>query len=259
MDVSNTTGEDTSYRVSGHGTACASVIGSVPAQDYDVVVPLPAAGEWSVEFFAKDGQPLARGVAADPKASVVLVRGNGEYRAVSSVAPIDAFISYPEAHREWAERLEAALRAHGVSTRLHTAILDPGSPWREELEKAIGEARTIVVLAGPDKASEQQRAEWRLALEAVWRDPTKRLVPVLVGDTQLPSFVRGTRTPGGVVAAIQLDPQSDWSQALEALVAVVKIEADLRKVGTVLVTAEDERRRQQEWLSDLREIAAEFR
>jgi hypothetical protein len=60
------------------------------------------------------------------------------------------------------------------------------------------------------------------------------------------------------VAAIQLDPQSDWSRDIDALVAVVKSEKDLRKEGKVLVTAEDDRRRQQEWLSYLEDVAAVF-
>jgi hypothetical protein len=258
MDVSNTTDRDAQYRVSGAGAK--SVVGSLPAQDYAVVVPPPAASSWRIEFFAKDdGRLLAREVVDDPKTSVVLIDRDGAYRVVSSVAAIDAFISYPHTHREWAERLDVALRARGVSTWLDDVDLKPGSSWREEVERAIGEARTILVLVGAEAAGEQQRAEWRVALEAVWRDPTKRLVPILIGDAQLPNFVRSTRSPRGVVAAIQLDPQSDWSRDLDALVAVVKSEKDLRKEGKVLVTAADDRRRQQEWLSYLQEVAAEFR
>jgi len=41
-----------------------------------------------------------------------------------------------------------------------------------------------------------QELEWQAALEAKWNDPEKNLIPVLIGQAEVPNFLRGVTSKG---------------------------------------------------------------
>lgn len=266
MEVSNSTGQNTDYRVSrtggdisseGSGTLVRSVRGRVASNDYDVLVPPPGAA-WKVEFRV-NGELVAKGVVKNPKASVVLVPAeDGAYRVEASVAPLDAFIIYSISEKKWAQKLNEALRENGVSTWLDLVDLGPGTRWQDQIKHAIAATRNIVVVIGPKmKVSDEQRYAWMIALDAVWQDSNKRFIPILLRDAKAPGLIRSSDRP---VAAIRVDnPRRDWKRAVADLVKVLKSEADPRDKGEILGITEEDRRRQREFLSYLGEVAESFR
>ncbi|MBW0001515.1 MAG: toll/interleukin-1 receptor domain-containing protein [Verrucomicrobia bacterium] len=102
----------------------------------------------------------------------------------------DVFISYSSDARPWAERLSESLERKGISTWTDFKNLAPAQRWVEELQDALDKARYFVILVGPEKrVGSQQDREWQGALKGIWTDPNKRIIPVLVGDATLPSFL----------------------------------------------------------------------
>lgn len=49
------------------------------------------------------------------------------------------------------------------------------------------------MIGARDEPGEFQRSQWRAALEEIWRSPDKRLVPVLLGNARIPSFLANYR------------------------------------------------------------------
>jgi hypothetical protein len=173
---------------------------------------------------------------------------------------IDAFITYSPAEETWAARLDADLRRSGVSTWFGADHHGSAAALREQIEKGIADAKNIVVLIGAESAAtDRQRFEWMTALEAVWRDSSKRLIAFLLGDAALPGFVRSAVHWSRGTAAIRVDdPSRDWDQAVSGLIKILKSGADLRTTGKVLDTLQEDRRLQRERLSYIRRVAAEF-
>ena len=261
MDITNSTSMLTEYRVTSRQAARTGEQATwkdLEPNDYDVVRPAQA-GPWTVEFRMRGQEPIAE-VVESPKASVVLAGAVGEYHVEASVAPLDAFISYSPSEGSWAEALDNALRKSGVSTWFDARILKPGLSLREQIERAIAQARNIVVLIGPeDTATSQQLFERMTALEAVWRDSSKRMIPVLIGNARLPSFVRTAAHWSRTLAAIRVgDPLHDWDQAVAGLTEVLRSEADPRNKGEVLDTIEEDRRLRQERLSYIKKVAEDL-
>jgi hypothetical protein len=105
---------------------------------------------------------------------------------------MEAFLSYGNANAEVASKLAAELKKQGIETWFDRQI-QLGDRWVTHIEDAIREAPTVLVLIGKDEQpGPYRRAEWRMALEAVWQNPSKRLIPVLLPGALLPTF-RGHR------------------------------------------------------------------
>ena len=262
MEVSNSTGQSTDYRVgasSGGAPSAQGLKGRLKPGAYDVVKPADARS-WKVEFLI-DGRVVASKEVKSPKTLVYLVRSETGYRVVASVAPLDAFITYSAGEKEWARKLEAALKKNGVSTWLDVTRGKPEPPGQDELRKAASEAKNIVVVIGPTKrVSEKQRQEWMAALEAVWRDEGKRLIPLLLQGVEVPGFFRSAASPDRPVTAIRVeDTARGWDRAVADLVKVLKSEADPREKGEIVGTTAEDRRHQQEWFDYLGEVAESFR
>ncbi|HKI05172.1 MAG TPA: toll/interleukin-1 receptor domain-containing protein [Thermoanaerobaculia bacterium] len=173
---------------------------------------------------------------------------------------MDVFISHSAADRKWALKLNQALVASGLTTWLDEEQIVPGTSWRSAIHEAIQVADDIVVLLGPRRtASGFERYEWQAALEAIWLDPAKRLIPVLLKDAELPAFVRSTVGADEPFAAIRIkNPRVDWDRAVSDLLQVLKGEADLRTKGELISTIEEDRSKQRERRSYIRKVAASF-
>jgi hypothetical protein len=105
-------------------------------------------------------------------------------RAVAAVA--DVFVSYRNEDREPAGRLVSALRQVGLDAWWDQDI-PPNAPWEEEIERALGQARCVVVCWSPFSVGprgEKVRTEARDALAS------DTLVQVFLSPCEAPLFFR---------------------------------------------------------------------
>ena len=127
------------------------------------------------------------------------------------------FLSYPAADRKLAERLRDELNRDGLSVSAFDARKWAGVEWRKQVEPMIRAADDILILVGPRRSpDEAQQLEWQMALQAVWLDPRKRLIPVLVRDAAPPPFVFGDYAGDETKVIRLLDPK-DVHGAAEAI------------------------------------------
>ena len=154
------------------------------------------------------------------------------------------FISYPEKDRKLAEKLTKSLQAEGISTTWVDKVIEPGTNWQQRLEAAIGSADAIIVLVDsrhePDRS---QRFEWTMALEAKWKNPDKKLIPLLLRNAELPSFLADKQ-------AIRVnDLSKEWDQAVERLMRILKDEQTESEKSSSIKLAD-----YSEWLDRLKYI-----
>jgi TIR domain len=111
------------------------------------------------------------------------------FRAMATES--DVFISYATDTKPLAEQLTNALQTQGFHAWADFKDLRPGQVWQDEIDRALENARSFLILVSPrSRASSWQEAEWRAVLAKVWSDSGKRLIPVLVGGTEPPPFLR---------------------------------------------------------------------
>ena len=76
-----------------------------------------------------------------------------------------AFISYSRKDFYFAESLAFHLDREGIATWLDANHLAPGGDWAAEIDHALDEAQTVVLVLTPDSTrSEYVRREWERAL-----------------------------------------------------------------------------------------------
>jgi hypothetical protein len=134
------------------------------------------------------------------------------------------FITYSTDARKWAEKLAAGLKAEGIQATADFEILSPGQDWRQQVEQALktADAYLFVVGARQDRDSAQDR-QWQTALVQSWDDPTKRIIPVLVGQAEAPPFLRDWE-------AVRIEPRSKVSDVVKRLAEMFKTSrASLRR------------------------------
>jgi hypothetical protein len=279
MQVANSTGQNAEFRVTPSAqepVACSAIDNATGTLEPNThaYYPPPPARSWLVQF-AESGAILAEQVVYDPNALVTLVEGEtGGFKILVSqpasktsakiqVRPthFDVFISYSKHDQKWAERLNKTLVASGFSTWLVTERSTLVSSLQRQIEEAVRSTTNIVVLIGPgQEPSEFQRFEWGAALEAVWSDPTKQLIPLLLRGADLPSFVRSAAATGEAIAAIRIEnPSNDWDHAVEGLIKVLRHEVAPVDKSELIATAEEDRSQQQERLSYIKKVAASFK
>jgi hypothetical protein len=160
---------------------------------------------------------------------------------------MQVFVSYAGADRALGEKLKAALQAHGIAVWSDNQI-QPSQNWAERIEHAVRQADANVLLITPQNTPDQQQSRtWQAALEAVWSDDSKRLIPFLLGDAEPPAFARSTVPRDAELPVIRArDPQQDWEQAVNNLVALLRHDAAPNQIEHVAAwTAQDEEMHQQ--------------
>lgn len=249
MDVSNSTDQDTGYRVIGPGGTVVLREGFLEPSAYDTI-KVTKEGKLIVEFSPRDGRKVSSQVIENPKALVELVDEDGQTGVRLFVPTIDAFITYSIGEQKRARDLAEALRRHGVSTWLDTKRRRLP---KMELMKVAQDARNFVVLLGPKMGiAEKQSDEWFVALDAVWRDASKRFIPLLFEGAKVPTFIRSASSEERPVVPLRIDdPTRDWDDAVASLVRILRSEEDPRKAGEPVGITEEDRRRQREWLAHI--------
>src|SRR5215831_6486717 len=95
----------------------------------------------------------------------------------------DVFVSYSRVDLLHANHIDSALCANGLTSFFDRRNLDPGLPWVRALEKAIGAARSAIVLLGPNGFGNTQQYERELAVIRQTREPDFRVIPVILPKT----------------------------------------------------------------------------
>jgi hypothetical protein len=114
-----------------------------------------------------------------------------------------------------AKRLSESLAHAGVEPIDPVGLLRPGEDWAGAIERAVDEADAMVFLVGPDTARQSVlEREWSTALERSWSYPDKPLIPVVLGDVELPAFLRDRQ-------AIRAEPEADMSAVATAIVEAI--------------------------------------
>lgn len=133
---------------------------------------------------------------------------------------MDVFLSYPSTDKRLADKLREELATQGLSVWSDTD--GGGSDWRGRIEDAVRSARHILILIGSSKrVDEAQQFTWRAALEAVWQDPKKRLVPILLPGAEIPAFVHSGTS--GELQAVRVEDPRDVRSVAAAIVEVLKV------------------------------------
>jgi WD40 repeat protein/TPR repeat protein len=95
----------------------------------------------------------------------------------------DVFISYSRLDKRHAAEIESILRARGLKSFFDRRNLPAGLPWVRELERAIGNAKSVIVLIGPHGFGNTQQYERDLAFLRQTRDPSFPVIPVILPET----------------------------------------------------------------------------
>jgi hypothetical protein len=133
---------------------------------------------------------------------------------------MSVFLSYAAADKKVAEKLKGELGKSGLSV-WSDSDMTAGTEWRLRIEDAVRSASHILLLVGPKNGDDPwQQLTWRVALEAVWKSPSKRLIPILLRGADLPAFVlSGT---SGKLKAIQVEDPRDIRSAAQAVLDLIR-------------------------------------
>lgn len=102
------------------------------------------------------------------------------------------FLSYAQQDRPVAERLRRSLERLGCIVADPIGF-EPGESFGYQVEEAVRSSDRVVLLLSKHRQRDPlQESEWQAALEAKWEDADKRIIPVVLGDAEVPSFVRST-------------------------------------------------------------------
>lgn len=167
------------------------------------------------------------------------------------------YLSASPAERELAGFFSRGLGARGLDTCLGVDLLPV---CRQEVRAALQRSAAVVVVVSRERRpTDAQRDERHAILSAVWRDPGKLLVPVLLGRAGLPPFLRSVFPAGPPIAVYRLRrPFTAWPRAVAHLAALVRREIDLAAVGELVDTAAEDRCRRLEGLAEVHRIAQTF-
>jgi hypothetical protein len=133
----------------------------------------------------------------------------------------DAFISYSRADGRHAAEIDSFLRAKDLKSFFDRRNLDAGLPWVQALEKAIGSAKSAIVLIGPGRFGNTQQYERELAIIRQTREPEFRVIPAILPKTgsELPfDFLQNLTW----VDFSQVEKVSDAPGELERLLRAVR-------------------------------------
>jgi hypothetical protein len=109
---------------------------------------------------------------------------------------IDVFLSHHSADKPAVEFLAQKLIQNGVRLFLDKWHLVPGSPWQEEIEKALDKSKTCAVFLGPHGPGTWENEEMRVALDNRVKGKMFRVFPVFLPGTSasdrvnLPPFLK---------------------------------------------------------------------
>jgi hypothetical protein len=105
------------------------------------------------------------------------------------------YISHSRQNASAAFRISEALEGRQVKTWLDLRELGSGADWNEKVAEATRNAGAFVFLIGPPGPDDRlQQFEWQQVVEEeYYLDPTKPLIPVVIGGAEVPGFLRARK------------------------------------------------------------------
>jgi hypothetical protein len=102
------------------------------------------------------------------------------------------FISHSRRNANVALKLCEKIETRGIKPWLDLRDIEWGTDWNDRVREAIRGAQGFVFLIGPGNNTDQsQRFEWQVITEEeYYLDPEKPLIPVILGEAELPGFLK---------------------------------------------------------------------
>ena len=101
------------------------------------------------------------------------------------------FISHSRINSSYAFRLSQELANRNIETWLDVRDLAPGADWNQGVASAIQNAAAVVFVIGPNSGDRGQNFEWhQVVSHEYYLDLSKPLVPVIVGNPEIPGFLK---------------------------------------------------------------------
>src|SRR5262245_61955332 len=123
------------------------------------------------------------------------------------------FLSHGGASAAQTEQLRTRLAADGIQPVDASSLLQPGLDWASAMDRELREADGLVFLVEPGAERDARLQEqWKSAIHQSWSGAAKPMIPVLVGDAQLPGFLRDRQ-------AIKVTGEADWNRVAEWVAA----------------------------------------
>ena len=137
----------------------------------------------------------------------------------------EVFISYAREDGDVARKLAEQLWAAGLEPWLDEERLQPGQDWAKEVETAISRAKAVLLVlsCSSDATRPWVSREWQAILQRSWEAPETRLVPVLLDNIDLPTFLKD-RVP---LDLRNRDPESFDATVFRRLLSMHHIAAPL--------------------------------
>jgi len=152
------------------------------------------------------------------------------------------FISYSHEDKQIVKRISEDLRRQGVQAWLDEDLISPGEQWIDKLSEAFESSDAILVIMSRNTAeSRWQTSEIALAVATQRKDPSKRIIPVLVDrQADVPFFLKD-------LVYCDLSSEDKYEQSFELLLHTLtkppKVimdmkETDRRKIAMIKVQKE---------------------
>jgi hypothetical protein len=132
------------------------------------------------------------------------------------------FISHSSADRKLASKLCKMLWRRGLEVWWDEPASKDRADWRRWTEDAIRLAKLVLVLVRPGSPDEAQRFTWQETLLSAWRDPFKKILPLLLEDASIPPFVYSSSRPFLVVRLPDPTDPRQVEAAADAVMGVAK-------------------------------------
>lgn len=146
------------------------------------------------------------------------------------------FLSHGNASAAQAEQFAARLTAEGIQPVDATSPLEPGQNWASAIGQEMKSADAFVFMLEPGAERDVRLQEqWRSAIQQSWSEPAKPMIPVLVGDAQLPGFLRDRQ-------AIRVESADDWSRVAGIVAASLRTEPAKAGAGPAEASQSAERK-----------------
>jgi TIR domain len=183
---------------------------------------------------------------------------------------MNVFISHSSKDAKIAEDLAQALNRHDIHPVLDFVPRADGAGLAEALQQAALNADGFVFVLGTgDGADRKQELEWRYALRKQWdSEGSKPMIPVLLGDTKAPPFLRdrvAVRIPeaavdyGGIAARIahmidHPDTTVDWNRRAEARVELKQWLGEMERFAAYIEASNSKSADYEKMARDARDI-----
>lgn len=124
---------------------------------------------------------------------------------------MNVFISYSRKNGSAALKLCERLSQRGVAAWLDMRELRADEDWNQRVAAAIEAAEAFVVLVGPGaELDRSQRFEWQQITDhEYYLDATKPMIPVVIGSTEIPGFLRTRNALAVNPSSIDFDSLAD--------------------------------------------------